>query len=65
MLFRGDFTEYHNRKDGILYDVAFVLETKDGLIYTEQYDYTASFSSDEDSSHGSSGDGMIVPVFRK
>ncbi len=65
MVFRGDFTEYNARKDGNRYDVAFILETRDGLIYTAQYDYIASLSSSETSSHRSSGDSMLVPVFQK
>ena len=63
MLFQGDFTKYQERKDGIQYDVAFLLETKDGTIYVPQFESVASFGSTETSTHGSSGEGTRIPVF--
>lgn len=63
MLFRGDFAEYIDLEDGIRYDVAFILETRDGLIYTMQDNYIASLSSSETSRHRSSGNGTLIPVF--
>lgn len=63
LLLRGDFSEYAQRRDGVRYEISFYIETKDGIIFKEQFDSVASFSKSEDSSFLGDGGGRLVPVF--
>lgn len=60
--FWADLSEYAARKDGIRYDVFFMLTTKDGMHYGTP-DAVASFGSTQKSTSTSDGEGALMPIF--
>ena len=61
--FWGDFGEYAKQKDGVEYDVYFVMETAQGLTFVSAPDPLGEFCYGEDSSSVGTSGGGLYPVF--
>lgn len=62
MKYTGDFTEYAARKDGIRYEIYFLLTTRDGTQYVTPDNPIATFSVSDGANSTGSGSGVLWPV---